>query len=596
MTRPVRIANASAGYGDRFEAPRQMVEGGPIDVLTGDYLAELTMWILWRARQRDPEAGYATTFVGQMEAVLGTAVDRGVKIVTNAGGLNPAALAAALRRLADRLGVPARVMHLEGDDLLGDLDDLRRRGHRLTNLDTGRHLTDDPVTANAYLGAWGIVEALGRGADVVVCGRVTDAALTVGPAAWFHGWRRDDWDRLAAATVAGHVLECGTQATGGNYAFFSTLPGALPAPGFPLVEIAADGTAEVTKHPGQPGRVTAGTVTAQLLYELGGPRYLTPDVTARFDTVELADLGDDRVRVTGVRGEPPPPTTKVAVTYQGGYRNTMTCVLVGLEVEAKARAALDGLAEGWGGTDRFDELSVRLVRADRDDPADLEEALAYLTVTVKGSDPDIVGRAFSDAFVQMGLATYPGYHLTSPPSRASPYGVYWPTVVPNGEVSQVLVDDAGRRVPIAPAPGTATPPAESPPEPDGVPVPGGPTPGGPTRRVPLGSVFGARSGDKGGTANVGVWAPGPEAYAWLAGELTVEAFRSLVPRAASLDVARFAFPRIHALNFVVKGLLGDGVSANADFDPQAKALGEFLRARHVALPETLLAGPADWGS
>jgi hypothetical protein len=270
---PLRIANCSGFYGDRRAAPRELLEGGPIDVLTGDYLAELTMLILWRSRGRDPAKGYATSFLAQMEECLGLAVDKGVKVVANAGGLNPAGLAAELRALAGRLGLTVSVAHVEGDDLLGRLDELRAAGEPLANLDTGTRLAEagvTPVTANAYLGAWGTVAALAAGADVVVCGRVTDASLVVGPAAWRFGWAADDWDRLAGAVVAGHVLECGTQATGGNYAFLHELPDTRP-PGFPIAEVAADGSAVVTKHPGTGGLVSVGTVTAQLLYEIAGP-------------------------------------------------------------------------------------------------------------------------------------------------------------------------------------------------------------------------------------------------------------------------------------------------------------------------------------
>ncbi|HET9557454.1 MAG TPA: acyclic terpene utilization AtuA family protein, partial [Actinomycetota bacterium] len=318
---PLRIANCSGFYGDRRGAPRELLEGGPIDVLTGDYLAELTMLILWRSRGRDPAKGYATSFLGQMEECLGMAVDKGVKVVANAGGLNPAGLAAELRALAGRLGLDVGVAHVEGDDLLGRLDDLRAAGEPLAHLDTGVPLAAAgvaPVTANAYLGAWGIVAALEAGADVVVCGRVTDASLVVAPAAWHFGWAADDWDRLAGAVVAGHVLECGTQATGGNYAFLDELPDTRP-PGFPIAEVAADGSAVVTKHPGSGGLVSAGTVTAQLLYEIAGPAYASPDVVARFDTVRVEEVGPDRVRLSGTRGEPAPDRLKVAINYLGGF-------------------------------------------------------------------------------------------------------------------------------------------------------------------------------------------------------------------------------------------------------------------------------------
>src|SRR5438128_8497674 len=297
-----------------------MLEGGPIDVLTGEYLAELTMLILWKSRQKDPDAGYATTFLRQMEEVAGLAIDRGVKIVANAGGLNPAGLARKLRELLVRLGLRASVAHIEGDDLLPRLGELQAAGHELRHLDTGRSLAEagvEPVSANAYIGAWGIVDALKAGADIVVCPRVADASLVVGPAAWRFGWARDDWNRLAGAVVAGHIIECGPQATGGNYSFFSEVP-RITRLGFPIAEVRADGSSVITKHAGAGGLVSVGTVTAQLLYEIQGRRYLNPDVVTQFDSIQLSPDGPDRVLVTGVRGDAAPDRLNVTVKYAGG--------------------------------------------------------------------------------------------------------------------------------------------------------------------------------------------------------------------------------------------------------------------------------------
>jgi hypothetical protein len=573
----LRVANCSAFYGDRLSAPRELLEGGEIDVLTGDYLAELTMLLLWRARAKDPAAGYATTFLRQMEDVLGLALERGVKVVSNAGGLNPTGLAAALRALAERLGLPARVAHVEGDDLLCRLDELE------PSLPAGV----TPVTANAYLGGWGIAEALAAGADVVVCGRVADASLVAGPAAWRFGWARDDWDRLAGAVVAGHVLECGTQATGGNYAFFQEIPDPAAPPGFPVAEIDADGSAVITKQRGTGGLVSVGTVTAQLLYEIGAPGYLNPDVVARFDTVRLRQVGPDRVRLSGARGEPAPASAKVAVNWLGGFRNTMTLVLTGLDIEAKARFAEAALLARLGSRERPHQVDVRLVGCARPDPRRQDEAVAELRVTVKDPDPAKVGRAFSNAVVELALSNYPGCYPTTPPADASPYGVYWPVLVPAKAVEQVVVTPALERRMVAPSPaGPAGPVAVDPPD---LPEP----PGGPTAPLPLGTAFGARSGDKGGDACVGVWARSRAGYAWLAAHLDVAHFRSLLPEAADLEVHRYELPNLLALNFVVVGLLGEGVSSSTRFDPQAKGLGEYLRAKVVDLPVALVGQDAE---
>ncbi|MGV9416899.1 acyclic terpene utilization AtuA family protein [Streptomyces sp. NPDC003674] len=556
---PLRIGNFSGFYGDRFDALREMLTGGEVDVLTGDYLAELTMLILGRDRLKDPSAGYARTFLRQLEDCLGLALERGVRIVTNAGGLNPAGLARRVRELSERLGTPARVAHVEGDDL------------------GAAH--PGALAAHAYLGGFGIAECLRAGADIVVTGRVTDAALVTGPAAAHFGWRPQEYDRLAGAVVAGHVLECGTQATGGNYAFFKE--GDARRPGFPLAEIDADGGSVVTKHPGTGGFVDVGTVTAQLLYETGGGRYAGPDVTARLDTVRLSQDGPDRVRIEGVRGEAPPPTLKVGLNRLGGFRNEVAFVLTGLDVEAKAalvRAQLtDALAKSPPQEVRWD-----LVRTDRADADTEETASALLRLVVRDPDQRVVGRALSGAAVELALGSYPGFHVLAPPGKGAPYGVFEDVYVPQGAVDHVAVLHDGRRVPVAPAQDTAEPAAV--PEP---PLPA-PLPPGPVRRAPLGLVAGARSGDKGGNANVGVWVRSDEAWRWLAHELTAERFRELLPESRDLPVTRHVLPHLRALNFVVTGILGAGVAAQARFDPQAKALGEWLRSRHLDIPEALL--------
>ena len=595
---PIRIGNASGFYGDRASAVREMLTDGDLDVLTGDYLAELTMLILALDRLKDESRGYAKTFLRQMEDCLGLARDRGVRIVVNAGGLNPAGLAAAVRDLASRLGVEAVVAHVEGDDLLP----------RAAELGFGA-----PLAANAYLGAWGIVEALDRGADIVVTGRVTDASLVVGPAAHHFGWARDDYDALAGAVAAGHVVECGPQATGGNYSFFTELADAA-RPGFPLAEVHADGSSVITKHPGTGGAVTVDTVTAQLLYEVGGARYLGPDVTTRFDTIAVTGDGPDRVRLDGTRGEPPPPTLKVGFNTLGGYRNEVVFVLTGLDIDAKAELVKKQMAASVPADARW-----TLARTDHADAATEQEASALLHCVVRSSDAKAVGRAFSSAAIELALASYPGFNVTAPPAEASPYGVFTAAYVPADQVDHVTVLADGTRVPIAPTAGAQNPTPDA--EPDrstaagdgptgrrplvsiapadeareavavdepGPDLPPPPAADGPTRRLPLGTVAGARSGDKGGAANIGVWVRSDAAWPWLAHTLTVDELRRLLPETADLPVTRHVFPNLRALNFVVDGILGEGVSSQARFDPQAKALGEWLRSRHVDIPEALL--------
>ncbi|MFD7405097.1 acyclic terpene utilization AtuA family protein [Streptomyces sp. NPDC059866] len=553
----LRIGNASGFYGDRFDAMREMLTGGELDVLTGDYLAELTMLILGRDRLKDPGAGYARTFLRQLEECLGLAHERGVRIVANAGGLHPAGLADAVRKLAERLGIPVHVAHVEGDDL--------------------KARYPDSLAAHAYLGGFGIAACLREGADIVVTGRVTDAALVTGPAAAHFGWGPGDYDRLAGAVVAGHVLECGAQATGGNYAFFAE--GDVRRPGFPLAELQEDGTCVITKHPGTGGFVDVGTVTAQLLYETGGARYAGPDVTARLDTVRLTQDGPDRVRVEGVRGEAPPPTLKVGLNRLGGFRNEVVFVLTGLDIEAKAALVREQMEAALG---KVTEVRWELARTDRPDADTEETASALLRLVVRDPEQDAVGRALSGAAVELALASYPGFHMLAPPGKGAPYGVFEDVYVPHGAVGHVAVLYDGRRVPVAPAAGTLV--LEDVPEP-ALPQP---LPPAPTKRAPLGLVAGARSGDKGGNANVGVWVRTDDAWRWLAHELTTDRFQQLIPESRRLKVTRHLLPNLRALNFVVEGILGAGVAAQHRFDPQAKALGEWLRSRHLDIPEALL--------
>ncbi|MDL4775251.1 MULTISPECIES: acyclic terpene utilization AtuA family protein [Thermomonosporaceae] len=581
----LRIGNCSGYYGDRFAAAREMVEGGPLDVLTGDYLAELTMLILWKARQRDPAGGYATTFLAQMEQVLGTCLDRNIKIVTNAGGLNPGGLAIELGRLAERLGLHPSIAHIEGDDLLDRIPELQRHGHPLAHLGSGKSLAEadvEPVTANAYLGGWGITEALRSGADIVVCPRVTDAALVVGPAAWAFDWRLDDWDRLAAAVVAGHIIECGPQATGGNYSFFSELPD-NGRPGYPIAEMAADGSFVITKHAGTGGAVTVETVTAQVLYEIGAPDYLNPDAVARFDTISLSDDGTDRVRVSGVRGRPAPDTAKVCLNYHGGYRNSATFVVTGLDIEAKADHAVRSLiVDGLGGPDTFAETDVRLLRTDVPDAPENVQAEARLRITVKDPDERKVGRRFFNAVAEFGLSSYPGMYVERAERSAAAYGVYWPTLVPVDVLRPEVVFQDGRRLPVPRPPAERHEPHRG--DPHRVPR----AMDDDTVLAPLGRVVGARSGDKGGDANIGLWARTDEAFAWLRDHLDEDRLRGLLTEAAELEIERYELPNMRAVNFVVRGLLDDGVAATTRPDPQAKGLGEYVRSRCVEIPRALL--------
>ena len=587
-TSPLRVANISGYWGDRLGVAREMVDGGPVDVLTGDYLAELTMLLLYKTRQRRPDEGYARTFLTQMESVLGTCLDRGIKVVVNAGGLNPAGLANDLGVLAEKLGLAPRIAHIEGDDVLDRLDTFMQSGITLDNLDTGESLTQrrvEPLTANVYLGAWGIVDALNAGADVVICPRVTDASVVVGPAAWAFGWGADEWDKLAGAVLAGHILECGAQATGGNYAFFEEIEHPLH-PGYPIAEIEPDGSFVVTKHPGTGGQVSLGTVTAQLLYEIDRPAYLNPDVTTHFDSVQIRDEGGDRVRLWGQRGSRPSDQLKVCINFLGGNRNTYACMLTGLDIEKKAAFATEAVFAAVGGRENFEEVDVRLIRSDHEDAATNAEATARLLITVKDHDAEKVGRRFAAGVNGIGLALYPGSYNDVVAAQASEFAVMWPTLIPADLITQrvvlageliaqrnaALVDTGVASDGFSPPPWSASR--------DWTVVD--------TALLPLGELMGARSGDKGGNANVGVWARSEESYDWLRQFLSVDKLRELLPETAELVIDRYELANLRALNFVVRGILGQGVAASTRPDAQAKSLGEYLRSRRVPVPTSLL--------
>ncbi len=581
MSGVLRVGNCSGFYGDRHSAMREMLDGAidgqSLDVLTGDYLAELTMLILGKDALKDPSLGYARTFVRQLEDCLGTALERGVRIVSNAGGLNPAGLADQVCEVARGLGLDPAVAHVQGDDV-------RSRAAELG-------LGDGVLTANAYLGGFGIAAALTGGADVVVTGRVTDASLVVGPAVAHHGWLPEQYDELAGAVVAGHVLECGAQATGGNFSGFASLPGdARSRPlGFPLAEIAADGSSVISKHDGTGGAVTVDTVTAQLVYEIQSTRYLGPDVTVDLTSIELSQAGPDRVAVRGVRGRPPPERLKVGVNVLGGYRNSVELVLTGLDVEAKAGWVRGQLAAA------LDPAPATIVWSPvaqpEPDAATEQAASVVLRCTVQDPAADPVGRGFTAAVVELALASYPGFTMTAPPAAATPYGVFRAAYVERSSVTHTVGHADGRREVVPDPPVTAAAvdeavgrrPSPYPHPPDTL-----------TRRLPLGTFVHARSGDKGGDANLGLWVAhdGSDRYdarvQWLSKLITPSRVRELVPEAVDLDVEVFLLPNLGGVNVVLHGLLGEGVAASTRFDPQAKGLGEWVRSRLVSIEEGLV--------
>jgi hypothetical protein len=589
--RPIRVGNCSGFYGDRASAMADMARAGGIDVLTGDYLAEVTMLILGKARAKDPAKGYATTFLQHLGPALEHLVANGIRLVVNAGGLNPAGLADATRELIARHGHDLRVSHIEGDDVFGRLDGLRQAGHSLPHLTSGEPLSSwryQPLTANAYLGGFGIARALANGADIVIAGRVADASLAVGPAAWWWGWTPDGYDALAGAVAAGHVIECGPQATGGNFSGFRAIAD-LVQPGFPIAEIATDGSSVITKNPGTGGAVTRDTVTAQLVYEIGEPAYLNPDVTTHLDTATLEDLGDDRVQIRGVKGSAPPATTKVAITGIGGWENSVIFALTGTDLDAKAALVERSVRLYTQSAGGLDAVAIYRIGRAQHDPDSQNAGTELLKITVQGTERP-AGRAFSSRMVELALSSYPGLYSLGPPQAGSAFGVYWPALLDQRLLEHIIHHHDGTTELIAPpdphgAGGEVTPqPGPSLPQP-------APEPWTDELVVAsLGEIVHARSGDKGGDANLGVWVRDREAWDWLRSTLTVDELRRLLPETRELAISRYELPNLGAVNFVLRGLLGTGATSALRLDAQAKALGEWLRSRRIKVPRSLARG------
>jgi hypothetical protein len=592
----VRIANASGYWGDDPEALARQVRGGAVDYVTLDFLAEITMVILERQRERNPELGYAYDFVRMLEPVLPEVVARGIRVVASAGGVNVPACAARIAAACRAKNLTPVLAIVHGDDLLPRLDEVLASGVPMAHLDDGRPLAtirDRVVSANAYLGAWPIAEALADGAQIVVTGRVTDAALTLGPLVLEHGWAWDDWDRLAGGIVAGHVLECGAQATGGNLTDWKQVP-PLDV-GYPIAEAADDGSFVVTKHPGTGGRVSRGTVTEQLLYEIGDPgAYLTPDVVTDFRWLDVAASGTDRVTVRGAQGEPPTDTLKVTVVYKDGWRATGFALISGPDVVAKAERMAEMLWHriGTDFVDRRAEL-VGYKSCWGAGAPDVEPNEGILRVAVRDHDRKKIER-FALAMMGFALQGPPGLGVFGGrPEVQEAYG-YWPTLVPRELVRPRVESLHGeerraRELEAAPrATGGATRTRRDVPPPAAVPA-------GPHRRVALRRIAYTRSGDKGDHANIGVAARSPLAYAFLRQALTPDVVRRRYADLVRGRVERFELPGLRALNFLLRHALGGGGTLSLRVDHQGKTLAQGLLGLELDVPEAVLAVTPDEG-
>ena len=584
----IKIANCSGFYGDKLSAAKELVDGGPIDVLTGDYLAELTMTILYSQKlQRGEDKGYVGTFLKQIKEIAKTCNEKNIKIVTNAGGLNPKSMASEIEKILLDQSIEMKVAYIDGDDLLPKMDSLMDEGEKFMNIDKNISLKDSgysPLTSNIYLGAWGIKEALDHDADIVVCPRVTDAAVVIGPAAWKFNWKRNDYDALAGALAAGHIIECGCQATGGNYSFFKEVP-SFDNVGYPIAEIFEDGSFNITKHPNTGGLVSKGTVTAQLLYEISSPAYINPDVISHFDTLKIEEIAKDKVHISGCRGSSPPKDHKVCINLAGGFRNGMEIILTGIDIDEKAKVFTDALFNSVGGQDQFEEVSIQLHRTDKENPITNEEAMASLVISVKSSNPDLVGRLFSAKIIELALANIPGFFAQSGPKSSGPVIVYWPALIDSKHVKEKVHID-GKEIEVLPTTQLDFEEIYYQREPFNI------EEINMTDQLEIffGDLFGTRSGDKGGCANLGVWAKNKNTYSFLYNFLTVERIKELMPDLNKYKIERFELPNIYSLNFYIHDILQDGVSSNNRKDSQAKSLGEYLRAKKILVPKEIVEG------
>ena len=582
----IKIANCSGFYGDKLSAAKDLVDGGPIDVLTGDYLAELTMAILFGQKmQRGEDKGYVGTFLKQINQIAKSCMEKNIKIVSNAGGLNPKSLANEIEKILKQQSINMKVAYIDGDDLMPIIPELSELGEEFKNIDKDIKLNESdysPLTANAYLGAWGIKEALDKGADIVVCPRVTDAAVVIGPAAWKFNWERDNYDSLAGALAAGHIIECGCQATGGNYAFFKEVK-SFDNIGYPIAEIYEDGSFFITKHPNTGGLVSCGTVTAQLLYEINSPAYVNPDVIAHFDTLKIEEVEEDRVYVSGCRGSSPPGKHKVCINLAGGFRNGMEIILTGLDIEAKAKVFTDALFNSVGGKKQFDEVSIQLHRTDKENPITNEEAMASLLVSVKSKDQNLVGRLFSAKIIELALANIPGFFAQGGVKPSGPVIVYWPSLVNSKHIKEKVHID-GKEIEVIPTSQLELDEIYYQKEPIKIKK----IKKEDEKQIYFGEIYGTRSGDKGGCANLGVWAKNSDSFAFLHNFLTVKKLKELLPDLNQFKVERFELANINSLNFYIHDILQDGISSNDKKDGQAKSLGEYLRAKKIKVPQSII--------
>ncbi len=596
MKKIIRIGNAGGYWGDDPDALRRQLTGGPLDYITMDFLAEITMSILRKQQLKNPELGYARDFVTQLETCLPLIAETGVKVITNAGGINPAALGRKIQAMVRQRGLGLKVGVVYGDDIAGRLDELTAAGEAFTNMETGAvfaPVKDRVISANVYLGAEPVVAALAEGCHIVVTGRVTDTGITLAPMIHEFGWAMDDWDRMAAGIVAGHIIECGAQASGGNLTDWQQVR-SFREIGYPIIEMAADGSFVVTKHKRTGGLVCAKSVKEQLVYEMGDPgQYISPDGVAFFDTIEVRELGRDRVAVGGVRGGPAPERFKVSLAYEDGWKADGEVLVCGPDVRAKAKVITDVFWRKTGHA--FAKTHTALVGAGSIWPPHLaqgEPDEIYLRFGVCDPDPAKI-EDFAKALPALILAGPSGMAVsTRGRPRAQQVVAYWPALLRRDRVAAEVLTLAAdgqetHRTITFQVRGEAGEPVRSGIRPRPLPKR---APAGAPRQVPLRRLCYARSGDKGDTSNIGVLARSPRIYEWLAGYLTAARVKRFFGPMVKGPVTRHRLDNLEGFNFLLEGALGGGGTTSLLVDPQGKTLSQALLQMEVEVPSSLLRG------
>ncbi|THY42564.1 DUF1446-domain-containing protein [Aureobasidium pullulans] len=595
--RHLRIGNCSGATGDAPHAMARMVREADVDVITGDWLCEMN--IAWESirKAEDPELGYDVGFLRQLTECIDDIAERKTKVITNAGAMNAPVLARKVEELCQSRGHDLVVATILGDDVSYLLKQGKsgQRALEFPHLDHQNQLLEDwdpdlePTCAAAYIGAWGIVAALREGADIVICGRVTDASPVVGAAAWWYGWSEQSYDQLAGALIAGHLIECGPYATGANFSGFKQFLSELVDLAFPIAEITPSGTCYITKPDSMNGVVNKFNITSQLLYELQGQMYLDPDVVADIGSIRIEETGRKNcVSITGCKGFPPPATTKVMVAAPGGWQAETTYYINGLDVQEKAQMMKQQLQSIFSGS-KFSKLSAELYGTQVDNPSSQQAGTVMLRVFAQArGKEDIAAEKFKIPLYSLRMQSYPGYHMNLDFRTMEPKQFYeiFPATIPQATINHEAVV-AGQTISIPPPRRTQHYPVQRPSSETATAI--DLKSFGPTERRPLGTVVHARSGDKANNSNAGFFVRHADEYPWLQSLLTVDKLKELLQDDyAGHSIERCEFPSILAVHFRIMDFLHGGIASSSRIDGLGKGVGEYLRSKHVEIPIKLL--------